>query len=86
MPELSLRWRGVQDQHNPLIRYVPWWVIGAASLVVLTLAFIFFRVRLGHRAEPVQVALAKIGLGDFTAPAVPSRGDGTDAEGTARAG
>lgn len=69
--DLSLRWRGVQDQRNPLVRYVPWWVIGAASLAILTLAFIIFYVRLGNRAEPVHAELAKIGIGDFTVPVVP---------------
>jgi type VI secretion system protein ImpK len=72
MPELSLRWRGLQDQRNPIMRYVPWWVVGAASLAILALAFIFFYVRLGNRAEPVQAELAKVGLGDFTAPAAPA--------------
>lgn len=69
--DLSLRWRGVQDQRNPIVRYVPWWVVGAASLAILTLAFIFFVVRLSNRAEPVHAELAKIGIGDFTAPAAP---------------
>jgi type VI secretion system protein ImpK len=69
--ELSLRWQGVRDQRNPVIRYVPWWVVGAASLAILALAFIFFQVRLGQRAEPVESELAKIGIGDFTAPAAP---------------
>ena len=31
-PSLSLRWRGLEDRRNPLIRYVPWWVVGAAAL------------------------------------------------------
>jgi type VI secretion system protein ImpK len=66
-----LRWQGVQDQRNPVIRYVPWWVVGAASLAILTLAFIFFYVRLGQRAEPVHAELAKVGIGDFTTPVVP---------------
>lgn len=70
VPELSLRWRGVQDQRNPVVRYVPWWVVGAAALALLTLAFIFFYVRLGHLAEPVHAQLAKVGLGDFTGPVV----------------
>src|SRR5262245_23454023 len=26
--DLALRWRGLQDRRNPLIRYVPWWVVG----------------------------------------------------------
>jgi type VI secretion system protein ImpK len=46
-------------------------VIGAASLAILTLAFIIFSVRLGSRASPVDAELAKIGIGDFTAPMVP---------------
>lgn len=66
VPELSLRWRGVQDQRNPVVRYVPWWVVAAVCLTLLTLAFIFFYVRLGHIAEPVHAELAKIGLEDFT--------------------
>jgi type VI secretion system protein ImpK len=69
--DLSLRWRGVQDQRNPIVRFVPWWVVGAASLAILTLAFIFFYVRLGTRAEPVHTELAKIGLSDFSTPVVP---------------
>ena len=37
-PELSLRWRGLEDRRNPLIRYVPWWVVGAAALAMLAIA------------------------------------------------
>ena len=33
--DLSLRWRGLEDRRNPLIRYVPWWVVGAAALAIL---------------------------------------------------
>ena len=36
-PELSLRWEGEKDRRHALIRYVPWWVVGAAALAVLTL-------------------------------------------------
>jgi type VI secretion system protein ImpK len=28
-PALSLKWKGVEDRRNPVIRYVPWWVGGA---------------------------------------------------------
>jgi type VI secretion system protein ImpK len=73
--ELSLRWEGLQDRRNPLIRYVPWWVVGAAALAILTVTFIFFYVRLAQHAAPVQAQLAKIGLGDFSAAAaVPDSG------------
>ena len=61
-PELSLQWRGMQDRRNPLIRYVPWWVVGAFTLLVLTGAFIFFHLRLNALAAPVDDRLAHIGL------------------------
>jgi type VI secretion system protein ImpK len=75
-PGLSLRWRGVQDRRNPLIRYVPWWVVGAATLAILTVIFVVYHARLGSAAEPVHAELAKVGLEDFTAPRppVPVRG------------
>ena len=38
-PELSLRWRGLEDRRNRLIRYVPWWVVGAAALAILAVTF-----------------------------------------------
>jgi type VI secretion system protein ImpK len=67
-PELSLRWRGLQDRRNPLIRYVPWWVVGAATLGILALAFVFYYSRLGSAAAPVHTELAAVGLEDFTGP------------------
>jgi type VI secretion system protein ImpK len=74
-PELSLRWRGLEDQRNPLIRYVPWWVIGAAALAVLAIAFTIYYANLANLAAPVHAELAKIGLEGFAqAPAVPVRG------------
>ena len=47
-PELSLHWRGMQDRRNPVIRYVPWWVVGAFTLVVLAAAFIYYHTRSGN--------------------------------------
>src|SRR5581483_7838240 len=52
--ELSAHWRGVVDRRNPVIRYVPWWVVGALALVVLTSGFIYFYSRLGSLAAPVN--------------------------------
>jgi len=69
--ELSAHWRGVVDKRNPVIRYVPWWVIGALALVVLTGGFVYYYNRLGSLAAPVDEKLASIGLTDF-APAVES--------------
>lgn len=64
-PALSLRWRGLEDRRNPLIRYVPWWVIGAASLAILAATFTYYHTRLGRLAAPVHAELAKVGLEDF---------------------
>jgi type VI secretion system protein ImpK len=58
--ELSLRWEGVQDTRNPLIRYVPWWVVGAAALVVLTVAFVVYNQMLRRAAAPVKTALSQL--------------------------
>ncbi len=67
-PELSLRWRGLEDRRNPLIRYVPWWVVGAAALAVLAIAYTFSYATLASVAAPVQTELAKIGTEDFSRP------------------
>jgi type VI secretion system protein ImpK len=71
-PELSLHWRGMQDRRNPVIRYVPWWVVGAFTLVVLAAAFIYYHTRLGTLAAPVNERLARIGLAQAPVTAAPS--------------
>jgi type VI secretion system protein ImpK len=68
-PDLSLRWRGVEDRRNRLIRYVPWWVVGAAALAILAITFAVYYARLGSAAAPIHAELAKVGLEGFTAPA-----------------
>src|SRR5262245_58274239 len=75
-PALSLRWRGLEDRRNPLLRYVPWWVVAAAALPVLAIAFTAFYASLAGAAAPVHAELAKIGVVDFTPPreVVPVRG------------
>jgi len=64
-PDLSIRWRGLEDRRNPLIRYIPWWVVGAAALAILSLAFTIYYARLGTAASPAHAALAKIGSFDL---------------------
>jgi type VI secretion system protein ImpK len=74
-PELSIRWQGVEDRRNPIIRYIPWWVVGAAALAILSIAFTIYYLRLGTASAPVQAELAKIGSFDLTAgPAVAPEG------------
>ena len=66
--DLALRWRGVEDRRNRLVRYVPWWVVGAAALAILGVTFAIYYARLGSAAEPVHAQLAKVGIEEFTAP------------------
>jgi type VI secretion system protein ImpK len=71
-PELSLHWLGMQDRRNPVIRYVPWWVVGAFTLVVLAAAFMYYHARLSALAAPVNERLAHIGLAQVPVTAAPS--------------
>jgi type VI secretion system protein ImpK len=66
--ELALKWRGVEDRRNRLIRYVPWWVVGAAALAILAVTFAIYYARLGDASEPVIVQLAQVGSEQFDAP------------------
>jgi type VI secretion system protein ImpK len=73
--ELSLRWRGLEDRRNPLLRFVPWWVVGAAALAIIALVYTAYYTGIASFAAPVHAELAKVGLEDFTplevAPPVP---------------
>jgi type VI secretion system protein ImpK len=71
-PELSLHWQGMQDRRNPLVRYVPWWVVGAFTLVVLTAAFIYYHAQLAALSAPINDRLAHIGLAQPTVTAARS--------------
>lgn len=67
--ELAPHWRGIQDKRNPLIRYVPLWVVVAAAACVLVVAFLYFHTRLNTLSAPVSAQLAQIGLENATPPA-----------------
>jgi type VI secretion system protein ImpK len=69
--ELSLQWRGLEDRRNRLIRYVPWWVVGAAVAAILTVIFAVYYSRLARLAEPIQIKLAQLGAEDFSEPPPP---------------
>jgi type VI secretion system protein ImpK len=66
--ELSLRWQGLQDRRNRLIRYVPWWVVAAAALAIVSLVFVVYYTRLAGVAGPVKAALGTIGTEALRAP------------------
>ena len=67
-PELSIKWKGVEDRRNRLIRYVPWWVVGAAALAILAVTFGVYYARLGSAAAPVHQSLSQMGLEGFSQP------------------
>ncbi len=48
-PELSPRWKGVEDRRNAVMRFVPLWVVAAACLVALVGTYNLFRFEVGHR-------------------------------------
>jgi type VI secretion system protein ImpK len=66
--ELAPHWRGIEDRRNPLIRYVPLWVIAAAAACVLLGAFLFFYTRLNALSAPASAQAARIGLESATPP------------------
>ncbi|MGH8502214.1 MAG: type IVB secretion system protein IcmH/DotU [Gammaproteobacteria bacterium] len=59
--ELSLHWRGVERRRNPLMRYVPLWVVGSLAAAALVVAFVWFRLSLNEASYPVFAALSEIG-------------------------
>lgn len=74
-PELSPRWKGVQDKRNGVVRLVPLWVVAAACVTLLAGTLIYLNSRLSTRAEPVNRTLAAIGNQDVQAiAAAPSSG------------
>jgi type VI secretion system protein ImpK len=73
-PELSPRWRGREDRRNPLLRYVPWWVVGAGAAAVLLLTFLAFYTWIAMRASPIHAALAGVGVESFNRPVAAPRG------------
>jgi type VI secretion system protein ImpK len=78
-PELSPRWKGVEDRRNAVLRFVPLWVVAAACAAFLAGAYIWFDSKLGALAEPVNATLARAGLESLDpvappAPGVPTSG------------
>jgi type VI secretion system protein ImpK len=67
---LSEHWKGVEDRRNPIIRYVPWWIIAAVGLCILTGTFVVLHTKLAAQAEPIKAALAGSAVAvDYPAPA-----------------
>jgi type VI secretion system protein ImpK len=71
---LSLHWKGLEDRRNPLIRYVPWWVVGAAALVIVAITYTTFYALLARAGSPVQEALESVRSTRVVARAAPTGG------------
>ncbi len=59
--DLSPSWRGVEDKRNPLVRYIPYWVLFSIAAVVLSSAFLFFKFNLNSNSSPIFAELNSIG-------------------------
>ncbi|KRE88295.1 hypothetical protein ASG87_06675 [Frateuria sp. Soil773] len=66
--ELAPHWRGIEDRRNPLVRYVPLWVVAAAAACVLLGTFLYFYTRLNELSAPASAQIARIGLESATPP------------------
>jgi type VI secretion system protein ImpK len=68
--DLSPHWKGVEDRRNPIMRYVPWWMIAAVGLAILTGTFVYLHTKLSAQAQPIKAALAGAAVTvDYPAPA-----------------
>jgi type VI secretion system protein ImpK len=70
--DVSLQWRGLEDQRSRLIRYVPWWVVVAAALAIVGVMFGVYYTKLANQAQPLHARLAQIGSEDFDVPPPPA--------------
>jgi type VI secretion system protein ImpK len=71
-PELSPHWQGIEDKRNAVLRFVPLWVVAAASAALLIGAYIYFSNALTTAAEPLNALLARVGLEEADAAAAPA--------------
>ena len=58
--ELSSRWQGIQDRRNPLIRYVPWWMVGIGVLAIVLVVFTTYRAWLAGESKAVAAEISSI--------------------------
>jgi len=56
-PDLSAHWQGIVRRQNPLVQYVPLWVVLAISGVVLLLIYSGFSLSLNVKSDPLYAGL-----------------------------
>jgi type VI secretion system protein ImpK len=70
--ELAVHWRGVEDRRNPLLRYVPWWIVAVSGLALLVIAFVIYNVRLNNAAGTIKAVLSRPSVQlEYTAAVMP---------------
>lgn len=69
-PELSTRWRGVGDVSNPLMRYVPLWVLAGAAAVALMLVYMGFAFAIRDKSDRLFGELVAMAQGVEKSPSV----------------
>lgn len=57
---LADRWRGREDRRNPIIRYVPWWVVAIGATAVVIAVWALLSAWLTTQTQPVKKALAAV--------------------------
>jgi type VI secretion system protein ImpK len=67
-PELSIRWEGIKDRRNALIRFVPGWVIASVAAVLLLAIYLGYLFLINRDSDPVFKELYAVGR---EAPPVP---------------
>ncbi len=60
--ELSVRWAGLTDRRNRVVRFVPLWIVALGTVAILIVTFVILYAGMGRRSEPVTGSLAGIGL------------------------
>lgn len=73
--ELSSNWRGISDRRGALIRYVPLWVVGALSGVILLAMFSSFTYMLDKSSKPVINEIIKLGPDSMQTGGIPVKFD-----------
>ncbi len=69
--DLSAHWKGVEDNRNALVRYVPLWVVACVAALLLIGTFLGFRFSLSEISYPVYSGLNDIGRGTVAAQPIP---------------
>jgi len=55
---LSIRWRGMQNLHGPIIKYIPLWVVGTIACTLLIFTFLGLLYAINRASDQVYAELS----------------------------